>query len=670
MSINLIIKTWSLGTIILLLLSCNSTKQQLKKAARQTEAGNINGAKETYNKVLAKEPNNYKANLGLGILLSESVEDFGGALPYLTKAENESKKDTVADLIFALGKCYQYSNEFEKAQSYFNRLSRFVSYDDDAYFQKDLKKRKADCDYAIQNFNKNIDANAHAINLGKSINTESPEYVPVITNGNELIFTSKRKDDKQEQINYQDGKYFESMYISKTENGRYSTPRRYTLPDAYMKSKYKKGNESIVSVSADGKILYVYRNNKIYEVDADKRPNIEPKKLSNLINFDYYQNHAYMSADGTQLFFTSESKTGKGDNDIYIATKTTSGDWGNAENIGAPINTEYDEDAPYLSNDGKTLYFASKGHKGFGNFDVYKSQLENGKWSEPLNLGQPINSSGQDIFYIETKDNSCAYYASSKKGGYGDMDIYKIIYLNKIDTACKSNLNTLALATKSVSANEYVTENTISETNAKVLFSQWMVNGEVVSGSTTKINIPTTPNTSYSIKNKTIFICDTCLEHSVVCLNTTFKTETEKDSVVKTPSDIDLSTFKGELSDEQLKQLGFNTTPILFDFDKSNLTTKALTILNTNLEVLKKYPSLTVEIYGHADQRGTVAHNTALSASRANATKNYLVKNKINNKRVTLAKGLGSNKLAVDCNNCSPEEYNQNRRATFRVFNN
>ncbi|MCW3077392.1 MAG: hypothetical protein JWO32_2001, partial [Bacteroidetes bacterium] len=429
--------TLFLTTVITLFCSFKPVDKCLRRAARQTEKGNIQSAKTWYLKALEIEPNNYKGNLGLGLLMSELLDNYSGALPYLEKAFNNSEKDTIGDLLYALGKCYHNSGQYLKAISFFDRLHGYQDYEGEIEFEKDINKRKADCGYALTH---SVVANPdkwYIVNAGKKINTDMPEYVPVLTPQNELIFTSRRKDDPKEEVSYLDGKYFESMYISKVENGNFGDVRRYTLPDQ-LKAKYLKKHESVVSMSSDGAKLFTYRDNKIYEINMDERQSQQPKKLLKTINFDYYQNHAFLTKDGNTLYFTSEADGGLGGLDIYQSKKIKEGEWSKPENIGAPINTEYDEDAPFVTDDGKTMFFASTGHEGYGNFDIYKSEMSDGKWGTPVNLGVPINSPAHDIFMIQDSKATVGYFSSARVGGYGDMDIYKIIYLDNYEKECPS----------------------------------------------------------------------------------------------------------------------------------------------------------------------------------------------------------------------------------------
>ncbi|MBS1651555.1 MAG: PD40 domain-containing protein [Bacteroidetes bacterium] len=663
--------------IISFLLFCSFTpiKRYLKKAANETEKGNLVNAKKYYEKVLKIDPENYHANLLLGLLYSETIEDYSKALPYLEKSLQLSKKDTISDLLFALAKCYQNQNKYEEAIVFFKTLNGKFAYDENDNFQKDIKKRKEDCANAMSLVDKNIDSNVIILNLGKMINTENPEYVPVLLPSNELLFTSKRKDSKNEQINYLDGKYFESMYVSKYTNGKFDSVRRYTLPDKYLKSKYKKGNESIVSISRDGKTLFVYRNNRIFEVDANKRPNINPKKLNKQINFDFYQNHAFLSDDGKQLLFTSESENGNGDNDIYFSTKNENGEWAKVENIGTTINTPFDEDSPFITNNGKTMYFASKGHKGYGNYDTYKSELVNGKWTEPINLGQPINSSGHDIFYTITPDDKSAYYSSSRVGGYGDMDIYKIIFKDKIDTICNTNQSEIKLSVVELEKNSYNLTTNFNSNKNKIIANQWLVNSTLANGNANTLNVNAEPGKEYKINYKLTYICDSCLEPTVICLNTIFTSKSSKnDSLnpLKTNDTLNLATIKGELTDAQLEKINFDIRPILFDFDKDNINSEAAEILNKNIQVLKQYPSLSINIVGYTDQKGNKLYNQKLSVKRSKSVYNYLTQNGFITKHINKIIGLGASSPILEINKNQPYDKSKfivNRRVLIKVFN-
>jgi outer membrane protein OmpA-like peptidoglycan-associated protein/tetratricopeptide (TPR) repeat protein len=666
-----------------LFLSFTPEDKYVRQALRQLEKGNLREAKSLYLKAIEKNPDHFKANVGIGLLFSELLDNYSSALPYLEKAYKITQKDTLIQLMYSLAKCYQHNGQYEKAIGFFDRLNGYEDLEEEFDFSKDVKKRKEDCQYAIAHSSYTPPSGWYIVNAGKTINTDMPEYVPVLTPQNELIFTSRRQDDKKENLSYLDGKYFESMYISKIENGSFNAPRRYTLPDQLMRSHYLKKHESVVSMSPDGKTLFTFRDNKIYEINMDERASKKPKKLLKTINFDFYQDHAFVTKDGTTLYFTSEADGGIGGIDIYSATKIKEGEWSKPVNIGAPINTEFDEDAPFISDDGKTMYFASKGHEGYGNFDIYKSELVDGKWTKPENLGQPINSSGHDIFMVKDSKQTVGYFSSSRNGGYGDMDIYKINYLDNLNKECPAEKTTL-FSLNINDAEPYDLKNKVEvkvPENYKVLSFSWKVNDLNIDNPGATFDYDYKQQGNYTVSSKVIAYCDTCLSLIVACnsienrfdklkLNVDTTTATIIKSSVVTP--VDLSKIKGELSNEQLAAIGFNTAPILFDFDKSSLREDAEEILKTNNEVLKKYSSLKVEIIGYTDSRGTEGHNKALSAQRAKTVKNYLAKAKVKSSQLKFTKGKGSSNLVNDCDkgkDCDNYMHLQNRRVVFKVYN-
>jgi outer membrane protein OmpA-like peptidoglycan-associated protein/tetratricopeptide (TPR) repeat protein len=661
---------------IALFCAFKPANKYLRKAARQTEKGNIQSAKILYAKALELEPDNYKANLGMGLLLCELMDNYSGALPYLEKAYHGSEKDTLGDLLYALAKCYQNNGKYEKAISFFDRMNGFEDFEGEIEFQKDIDKRKADCRYAMAHTDMPNRDKWYIVNAGRSINTDMPEYVPVLTPQNELIFTSRRKDDIKEEVSYLDGKYFESMYIAKIESGGFKDLRRYTLPDQFLKSKYLKHHESVVSMSPDGKKLFTYHDNKIFEINMDQRQSQKPTKLLKTINFDYYQNHAFLTADGNTLYFTSEAKGGLGGIDIYRSTKIKEGEWSKPENIGAPVNTEYDEDAPFVTDDGKTLYFASTGHEGYGNFDIYKSEWIDGKWSTPVNLGAPINSPAHDIFMIQDSKGEYGYFSSARVGGQGDMDIYKIIYLDNYNKECPLVKNQqVKLNIIDGNTNDFANGIEVKmPADYKVLSYQWKVNGETVQSNSLDLSYNYKAPGTYTVESKIIAYCDTCLSPIITCNileNKFYGVKTDSVPVVKNNYSVeDIKGTSGQLNSDQLATLGFNMSPILFDFNKSDIRPDADAILKNNVDVMRKYPWLKVEIIGYTDSRGSKAYNEALSERRANSVKKYLRKGHVNLSQVKFTKGKGFTEPAVDCatKQCDDQAHQQNRRVIFRVY--
>jgi len=662
--------------VFLLLSSFKPIDKYIRKAARNTEKGNIKEAKIWYQKALTHDPENYKANLGMGLILCDLLDNYSAALPHLEKAYMKSNKDTLGDLLYALGKCYHNIGQYEKALSFYERLKGYEDYEEEIEFDKDIDKRKEDCRYALAHKDTSAANEWYIVNAGKTINSDMPEYVPVITPQNELIFTSRRKDDEKEQISYLDGKYFESMYISKIDQFGFTAPRRYTLPDQ-VKAHFLKHHESVVSMSPDGKKLFTFRDNKVFEINIDERTSQKPKKLLKTINFDYYQSHAFLTKDGNTLYFTSEAKGGLGGLDIYRSVKIKEGEWGKPENLGEPVNTSFDEDAPFITDDGKTLYFASNGHEGFGNYDIYKSEFADGKWSKPVNLGQPINSPANDIFMVQDSKETFGYFSSSRVGGHGDMDIYKIVYLKNFDKQCPaSNVAQMNLSIKDVDSTDF--KNTVEvniPANYKILSYEWKINDSLVNTTAPVLEFDYKQAGNYRVESKIIAYCDTCLSPVIACnaiANNFIKAGIDTAAIVKADTTpVDLTKVKGQLSKEDLISIGFNVNPVLFDFNSSLVRKDADEILLTNNKVLKKYKTLYIEIIGYTDSRGSAAYNKALSQRRANSVKQYLLKGGIKPSQIKMLLGKGVTEPAVDCkgSECDEQAHQQNRRVIFKVYN-
>lgn len=665
--------------IFLVFISHAQVNSLLKKGARAAGKNKLDKAYTYYLKAYELDKNNYKSNLGLGITLSEYMGKHQEAIPYLEKAYLTSPKDTAIDLIYALGKSYHHTGEYQKALTFYKKLDGTVAVeDDDQEYQMDITKRHKDCEYALNNL-QNSDNEFYILNIGKNINTPMAEYVPVIYADSTLIFTSRRQDSPKEKVNPLDGKYFESMYSSTLSHGRPQSARRYTVPDLYLKSKFTNGHESVISISPDGKTLYIFKNAKIYEVKTDAIKKEKPKKLSKTVNFDYYQSHAYLSKDGNTLLFTSEAKGGEGGIDIYKSIKTNNV-WSAPVNLGKNINTPYDEDAPYLSDDGQTLYFASKGHPGYGNYDLYKSTYENGSWSKPQNLGLPINSPAHDIFLIQHENARAGYFSSSRIGGFGDMDIYKINYIKNIDKECMTENSPLVTLNTSIINEQNGTvkcQLKLNNDNYKIYSLSWTVNNKALSEQTQEISTTLPPDgNENSIGLKLVAYCDTCFEPVALChvskITVGNKPEAlSENDIVKNQYDPDLEyTY---LTKKKLKEIGFDLTPIHFDLNKSDLRLTEHETLNKNIDILLQHKELGILIYGFADSRGAENLNETLSKKRAMQVKKYLLKRGVQKSQIKLTNGKGEHFLTNDCVNeksCDEAQHEQNRRVEFLIFNN
>lgn len=652
-------------TVILaiLLFSCSSVNKHIKKAERYTQAVKIDKAIEEYKKALEIDKDNYKANAALGVMLCDYINLYEDALPYLENAYKHSPQDTSTDIIYALAKSYQFFGEFEKAVQMLNKLNdAMATEDDDKEFQMDVKKRKEDCMYTMQHKNQ-INENVKIVNLGNKVNTAAPEYVPAIVN-TDLYFTSKRKDNNKEKFNEWDGKYFEAMYTASIKNGSPEKTDYLYIPASEKKIKANT-NRSIISVSGNKKYLFIFEDNKITQVAIDSISNQKNRTLPKTINMSYYQNHAFLTKDGQKLYFTSENENGIGGLDIYVSRKNTEGSWSAPENIGSPVNTEYDEEAPFLSEDEKTLYFSSKGHPGFGNYDIFKSEWDGSRWTEPVNLGQPINSYGHDIFYTEDANQTNVYFSSYRKGGFGDMDIYKILFMDKFRNISPSENNLFAIQAKKL--NDTVFELNVSDyPSYSVYYPEWKFANNQSKEEKIKITVPF--NHSVTVTYTALVICDSCLNPQKIALNKTLTNIVESvASNTINNTEIDKNNIPaGLVSYDILMKLGYDTTSIYFDFYKHEIKEEYLSKLEKNAEILKKY-NFAVKIYGYADMYGTDELNKKLSLIRADKVAKFYKQHKI--KVIDrIAKGEIKYCFEKDLEKCPDAVHSKHRKARIEVY--
>ena len=263
------------------------------------------------------------------------------------------------------------------------------------------------------------------------LNTEYSEYRPKV-NAEEtfLYFTSRRKGESD--LLDESGKYFEDIYYSVKQKGEWTKPVR--MSDSINTDSH----DACLYLSPDGQMMYVYQfeggadaGGSIYESRLIGREWTKPEKLIADINSRYWETDASLNTSGNIIFFTSDRPGGNGEDnrDIWMMKKLPTGAWAKIQPLPASINTPYDEESPYLHPDGKTLYFSSKGHNSMGGYDVFSTELlEDGTWGEVTNLGYPVNTTGDDVFYFPSVDGKRAYFSSYREGGQGEQDMYMLTY--------------------------------------------------------------------------------------------------------------------------------------------------------------------------------------------------------------------------------------------------
>lgn len=592
------------------------------------------------------------------------------SIPYLEKALQ--KDPTVSpDARYLLARAYHLNYEFDKAVTEYTRLKESV---DAMTAEKDLaivmyaltengkswnvtqeptksiikkliSKKIEECDNGKKLFNAPVKATIE--NLGTVLNSEFPEYSPIIkADESQLFFTSRRPGTTGGKTDRTDGLYFEDIYVSKKINNTWNIPE--ALPSPVNTRKHN----SALGISADGQTLFLYdmANGGDILVSTLKGDQwMEPVKLPASINSSAAERSVCISADKRRLFFERDGEDK--DRNIYMTTLDKKGNWKTPVKLPKQINTEYDEDGIFFHPDGKTLFFSSKGHNSMGGYDIFKAELkEDGTWSDPINLGYPINTPDDDIFFILSADGRHGFYSSVRKEGRGYTDIYIVEMPENEDKSKPGSAVTLltGVITDEVSkqpleAKIEITDNSTGEIVA-----------ELESNSKTGDYLIALP----SGKNYGIAI--------------------DKEEYLFHSENFDLPVSQDYQKIEKnigLKKAEIGTRIVLrnifFDYDKSELRNESKTELDRLAAEMKKFNTIQVEISGHTDNKGEDPYNQKLSQDRADAVKAYLQQKGIDEKRL-VAKGYGAARpIAANANpdgSDNPEGRQLNRRTEFEVI--
>ncbi|ANQ50898.1 OmpA family protein [Flammeovirga sp. MY04] len=347
------------------------------------------------------------------------------ALAYFEKVNDEV---TYPELKRLKAVSLQYNHRFKEAYDLYDHYLSTTK--TDKKLTKELELLKKQCLKSMELMDDSLEM--IIVNLGPNINSEYQDFAPVLSADEKtLIFTSRRPDSKGGDIDPIDGLYYEDVYIAHhDEEGVWQKAKNIGT------TVNTKGHDAAVGISPSGNSLFLYRNTGSHSGDLylsqwNGKDWSRPLELSKDINSDNWETHASLTADGKSLYFTSNrsQKDAHGGKDIYVIHKEEDGSWGKAENLGPVINTEYDEESPFIHPSGKVLYFSSKGHNGMGGYDIYSSEWNESTkaWSTPKNIGYPINTAGDDVFYSISSDGQRGYFSSIREDSYGGQDIYMAI---------------------------------------------------------------------------------------------------------------------------------------------------------------------------------------------------------------------------------------------------
>ncbi|MCB0429029.1 MAG: OmpA family protein [Flavobacteriales bacterium] len=623
-------------------------KALFDKAESYIEYLDFQQALPYYLRLIKTDPENANFNYKVGMCYLHSPSDQGKAIPYFKKAilhttpkyHVNSFKETNApdDAFYYVAQAFHLGNQIDSALYYYDKFKPLIE-EKVPHLLPEVARQVKMCQNAKQ-----LMANPVKIditNLGSTINTSFPEYGPVLSVGEDvLIFTSCREGSTGGYLT-DDGYFYEDIYISNKENGK------WTQPVSIGTNINTSGNEATISLSADGQELFIYKDDNgdgnIYVSKLNGDQWSAPEKLGPTVNTSYLETHASMTPDGNRLFFASDRPGGFGGLDIYMVQKLPTGEWSMAQNLGPKVNTQYDEDGPFIHPDGVTLYFSSESESSMGGFDIFSSSWDEvtQSWGKPKNIGYPINTTADDLFFVMTADGKRAYYSSATEEGYGDRDIYMIQFASHEETGL-----TVMKGTVQIGESGRIPEDakiTVRDLESKEVLGEYTPNKK--SG---KYLLILPPGKNYTVS----FEAQGYMTHS--------------ENLFVPPK----STYKELNKPIKLNNLvvrdKLELRNIYFEYNSAKLTKDSEKELDKLYDFLTTNTKLVISVQGHTDNKGNEKYNLELSQKRTESVKKYLVKKGIFAARIR-AKGFGSSQPIAKNTNADGSDNEKGRALNRRI---
>lgn len=601
------------------------------KATESYERYDLESTEKYLEQSVNKEPKFIEAYLMLSQVYNE--------MRLVDKAIDATNKaiainpDFYPNAYFNLGMLFLYKGEYLQSKSEFDK---FLGYKNiSAKIKKVAEKRKACCEFALHAIQNPVPFNP--INLGPNINSSLDEYWPSLSaDENTLVITANiPKDTLSDQVIHNRQ---EDFFIShRNSDGQWEKVKPIGKP---INTPF---NEGAQSIAADGKKMYFTVCRGVCNIFSstltpDGTWSI-PTRLSTINSNKFSNKQPSISPDGRTLYFVSNRPGGYGNYDIWKSNLNDDGTWSSPENLGSTINTEGEEQSPFIHFDNQTLYFASDGHIGMGGLDLYVSKISSdGSWSEPKNLGYPINTYRDEDGLIVNAQGTTAYYSSSRIAENG-RDIYTFNLNPEVRPIPASYLTG---TTKDAATGFPVKANfSLIDLDSKheIMKSLSSDDGEYL------VCIPTEKSYAlYASATGYLFYSDHFDMKGIHSIEKPFR------------KDILLDPIK------------INQTMIMrnifFDTDSSVLKSESIVELNRLVDFLTLNKTLLIEIGGHTDNHGLDSYNQLLSEKRAKAVVDYLIAHQIASERL---KWFGYGRLKPIADNNTEEGRAQNRRTEVKI---
>ncbi len=650
-----------------------SDKATYKKAIQNIEDGdyyfelggsNIELALGYYLKANKLNSENAELNYKIGLCYIEA-KPASESLKYLKKAKLLDP-DVDVDYNLFLAKAYHVNLQFDKAIAKYKFYRDHLPPEESVIMNDVIDRYIEEC----KNGKEIIKHPVRVIieNLGTNINSEYPDYGAVVNIDESVIFySSRRPTTTGGERSEDDMMYFEDTYWSKKKDDKWEKSKNIGKP---INTPL---HDAVVGIAPDGQTLLLYRDDNNGDIYWSKQVGekwTEPMPFPEPINSEFQESSASYSYNGKRLFFVSDREGGYGGKDIYYSDRDEDGNWGEVHNLGNVINTKYDDIAVFAYADGKTIYFSSEGHNGMGGFDIYRAELNNGKWSVPENLGYPINSPDPDVFFSIGASGRNAYYSSNRVEGYGDQDIYKITFLGAKKEPVYSSEDPL-IASNSEGIKNANIESSISIKKSQLTLLKGIVSDEITQ-QPIEANVELIDNEagevlasfhSNSATGKYLISLPSGHNYGIAVSADGYLFYSDNFVIPKFESYHEIRRNIKLQRIEIGKGIALNN--IFFEYKKAGLSKESKVELQRILKLMQKYPTLEIEVSGHTDNIGGEEYNKSLSQRRAKSVVSYLVKHGINAKRM-IAKGYGFSK-PIESND-TDEGRRKNRRSEITII--
>lgn len=612
------------------------------------------------------------------------------------------------EIEYYMARAMHMNGMFEDATIHYRSdLSR---YEEGSYTYQDTEMRIQQCLNAPALMAREV--RYRADNLGDYVNTEYPEYAASFAeNYTYMVFTSRRprrvKQRAERRFHVSD--INEEVYEAKRVNGVWTKTKLFTRPIPKM------GHDASISITENGKTMLYYLGKNQGDIyisnNEDGKWSRKENIGANINTEEYNEPSAVITDDGQTLIWVSNKPEGMGMKDIYVSTRQGES-WSDGMSIGAHINTAYDDDAPFVSSDGQSLFFSSRGHNSMGGYDLFRcARQDDGSWGKPENMGYPVNSVGDDIYYFEEDGTDGFFFSSDRPGGYGEKDIYHALPFvpDEASTVVAGTVldrNTQEPVAADVRLLDKLTGEILSTTatdpdNGKYRFvlpdcgEEYQLDVQVDAPGSPEVKIG-----NYNVVTGEIFdaVSERPLDAQVelIDINTNevldrFSTNPETGRYI-IPVESGRRYMLRVRSNEYLPYYEeFNVSPTgevvahpheiglqrqtearklvitwqFFDHDKSVIKADYHKDLDHVVNVLNKVPEVKLNIIGHTDADGGDAYNQRLSVDRAQSVADFLRGKGIDGRRLNVS-GMGETMPIYD--NSDPEFKKWNRRVELYII--